>query len=94
MEKVYENGNYFISELKKLQEEFPKDIKEVRGRGYMIGIELNYEGAETVSKLREKKILITCTSQNVLRILPPLITEKEHIDIFLKTFRELLKENK
>lgn len=92
MNKVYENGNYFIAELKKLKDEFPKDIKEVRGRGYMIGVELYYDGADIVRKMRSKKILMNCTHQTVLRLLPPLIATKEHIDLFLSALRQTFNE--
>ncbi|HEX2984788.1 MAG TPA: acetylornithine/succinylornithine family transaminase [Ignavibacteriales bacterium] len=92
MNKVYENGNYFIAELKKLKDEFPQDIKEVRGRGYMIGVELYYDGADIVRKMRSKKILMNCTHQTVLRLLPPLIATKEHIEIFLSALRQTFNE--
>lgn len=92
MSNVYENGNYFMTELKKLQDEFPKDIKEIRGKGYMIGIELYYDGADIVYKMRDKKILMNCTHQTVLRLLPPLIAGKEHIDIFLTALRQTFNE--
>jgi acetylornithine aminotransferase len=92
MNKVYENGNYFIAELKKLKDEFPKDIKEVRGRGYMIGVELYYDGVDIVRKMRSKKILMNCTHQTVLRLLPPLIATKEHIDLFLSALRQTFNE--
>ncbi|MGE5438228.1 MAG: aspartate aminotransferase family protein, partial [Bacteroidota bacterium] len=45
LEKVYENGNYFKAELNKLKEELPGDIKDVRGKGYMLGVELYYEAS-------------------------------------------------
>ncbi len=88
--QVKELGDYFMSELNKLKSEFPDDIKEVRGRGFMIGIELNYEGAEIVKEMRNRKILINCTNLNVLRILPPLITESDHLDIFISNLRDIL----
>lgn len=90
MEKVDRLGNYFINELNKLKSEFPKDIKEVRGRGFMIGIELFYDGAEIVKIMRDRKILINCTNVSVLRLLPPLITERDHLDYFIASFREIL----
>lgn len=94
MESVKESGDYFIGQLKELQKLFPNDIKEVRGRGFMIGVELFYNGGNIVGQMRERKILTNCTSGNVLRILPPLIAGKSEIDFFLYNFHEVLKNKK
>jgi acetylornithine aminotransferase len=88
VENVTKLGEYFIDELKKIAVKFPNDIKEVRGRGFIIGIELFYAGQDIVQKMLEKKILINCTNQNVLRILPPLIVTKKEIDYFLVNLEE------
>ena len=90
--KVSENGDYVIGLLSKLKEEFPKDIKEIRGKGYMVGIEHNYECAKLVEEFRNRGVLVNCTNKNVIRILPPLIAEKEHFDFFISAYREILKE--
>jgi acetylornithine aminotransferase len=94
MENVKELGNYFIEQLIELKKLFPGDIKDVRGRGFMIGVEMLYECTGIVEKMRERKILTNCTAKNVLRILPALITNKSQIDFFLYNFHEVLKENK
>ncbi len=91
MEKTAELGSYFIDQLNELKKMFPEDINEVRGKGFMIGIEMKYECANFVEKLRNRKVLVNCTNQNVLRLLPPLISEKEDIDFFLYNFHEILK---
>ena len=91
MNTVAELGNYFLSQLIEIQNMFPKDIKEIRGKGFMIGIELFYDGSGIVNKMRERKVLINCTNQTVLRILPPLISTKSDIDFFLFTLHEILK---
>lgn len=88
MENAAELGKYFIENLKKLAGKLPGHIKEVRGKGFMIGIELQYAGQDIVNKILEKKILINCTNQNVLRILPPLIITKKEIDYFLVNLEE------
>ncbi len=93
MKKVDELGNnYFFSGLKKLKEDYPSEIKEIRGLGFMIGIDLFYDGNEIVDQMRKRNILINCTNQSVLRILPPLITTKNEIDIFLGNLDELFRE--
>ena len=84
-----EVGQYLKEELEKLQEKHDI-IKEVRGCGLMVGIELTTPGAEYVDKLREKGFLINCTAGSVLRLVPPLIIKKEEIDEFVKALDETL----
>ncbi|MBQ9026152.1 MAG: aspartate aminotransferase family protein [Methanobrevibacter sp.] len=84
-----EVGQYLKEELEKLQEKHDI-IKEVRGCGLMVGIELTIPGAEYVDKLREKGFLINCTAGSVLRLVPPLIIKKEEIDEFVKALDETL----
>ena len=84
-----EMGQYLKDELDKIKENHDI-IKEVRGCGLMVGIELTKPGAEYVDKLREKGFLINCTAGNVLRLLPPLIINKEEIDEFVKALDETL----
>ncbi|MFO7447249.1 MAG: acetylornithine/succinylornithine family transaminase [Ignavibacteriaceae bacterium] len=91
MEKAAELGEYFINELNELKNQFPDDIKEVRGKGFMLGVEMKYECSKFVEKLRNRKVLANCTNQFVVRILPPLIAKKEDIDFFLYNFHEVLK---
>ena len=87
LDNVNEVGEYFISELKKLDKEI---IADVRGSGLMVGLELAKPGAEYVDKLREAGFLINCTAGNVLRFVPPLIITKEEIDEFVKALDEIL----
>ena len=84
---VNEVGDYFISELKKLDKEI---IADVRGKGLMVGLELTEPGAKYVDKLREKGFLINCTADKVLRFVPPLIITKEEINQFVKALDETL----
>jgi len=93
LNQVKENGEYLFDQLTKLKDEFPGDIKEIRGKGYMAGIEHYNECSKLVEKFRDKKILVNCTNVNVIRILPPLIAGKEHIDFFISTYGEILKTN-
>ena len=87
LDNVNEVGDYFISELKKLDKDV---ISQVRGKGLMVGLELTKPGAEYVDKLREAGFLINCTAGNVLRFVPPLIITKEEIDQFIKALDEIL----
>ena len=87
LDNVNEVGEYFISELKKLDKEI---IADVRGVGLMVGLELTKPGAEYVDKLREAGFLINCTAGNVLRFVPPLTITKAEIDEFVKALDEIL----
>ncbi len=84
-------GIYMTEQLEELKQMFPEDIKQIRGKGFMQGIEMNYPGNGIVGKMRERKVLTNCTNVNVLRLLPPLIVTKSDIDFFLYNFHEVLK---
>jgi len=94
LDSVQKNSEYFFSELRILQEEFPNFISEVRGKGFLLGLLLHAKisAADLQKKLREKKVLVITATGNVLRILPPLITTKENIDYFLGVLKSVLSE--
>lgn len=92
MEKVYELGSYFKNRLNELKSELPQDIKEVRGRGFILGVELFYEATDVVKRMRARKVLSNATNVNVIRILPPFIATKDDIDLYLTVLRESIKE--
>ncbi|MGB5287362.1 MAG: acetylornithine/succinylornithine family transaminase [Ignavibacteriaceae bacterium] len=94
MDSVEKLGNYFISNLDQIKFKFPDKIKEVRGLGFMLGVELKFPCNKIVNEFREKGILVNCTSESVIRILPPLIATKKDIDHFLTVFEELLNKTK
>ena len=92
VDDVMERGKHFINLLNNLKKEFPEDIKEVRGKGFMLGVEHFYECTQLADKFRERGVLVNCTNQNVIRILPPLIAGKEHIDFFISEYKNLLSK--
>jgi predicted acetylornithine/succinylornithine family transaminase len=92
VDNVMEKGKHFINLLNNLKKEFPEDIKEVRGKGFMLGVEHFYECTQLADKFRERGVLVNCTNQNVIRILPPLIAGKEHIDFFISEYKNLLSK--
>ena len=81
---VKKNSNYFHSQLLKIKSKFPKIIKEIRGRGYLIGIQLYKDQTNFVNALMQKKLLTIRAAENVIRILPPLNVKKNEIDLALK----------
>ncbi len=77
VQKSMEIGKYFLGELKKIED---PQIKEVRGRGLLTGIELKVKARPYCEKLKELGILAKETHDNVIRLTPPLIVEKEDLD--------------
>lgn len=77
--KSKETGAYFRSKLNQLKEKYGL-VKEVRGSGLMLGMELKISCADLVNDMREAGVLINCTADTVLRFVPPLSIEKEQID--------------
>ena len=85
-------SNYFLSELKNIQQEYPKLIKEVRGLGLLIGLKLLCDQNKFIRKLEQNKLLTIKASENVIRILPPLNVKKSEIKLALKIIKKVCKE--
>lgn len=83
-------GEYLFSKLNELKNKCPL-IKEVRGLGLMVGVELNVSGKEVVQRCLEKGLLINCTHETVLRIMPALNVSKKEIDQAMRILEEALK---
>ncbi len=73
-------GAYLREQLQQLQQKYPAIIREIRGLGLMVGIALKREGTTTVDRCRERHLLINCTQERVLRLLPALTVTKRQID--------------
>ncbi|MBI5473780.1 MAG: aspartate aminotransferase family protein [Ignavibacteriae bacterium] len=91
LENAARVGSYLIEKLKALQAELPDCIREVRGKGLMVGVELVFPGKQVVDALLEKGIILNCTHTNVLRFVPPLIVEPAHIDVVYANLRLVLQ---
>jgi acetylornithine aminotransferase len=79
LENVRTVGEYFESQLLGLQEKY-SFILDVRGRGLILGMELDFPGNEFVIQCQEQGALINCTAEKVLRFLPPLIVTSKEVD--------------
>ncbi len=79
LQNCAEMGGYLKKRLEELKKKY-NFIRDVRGMGLMLGIELEMSGREVVTLAREKGLLINCTSEKVLRLAPPLIVNKRQID--------------
>ena len=64
-------------------------IREVRGIGLMLAIELDRPGAEVVTNCMKEGLLINCIQQNIIRFLPPLIITRKEIDLLIKTLSKI-----
>ncbi len=82
-------GEYFQAKLNGLRAKIPS-VKEVRGRGLIIGMELDRAGAEVVEACMKKGFLINCVQEKVLRFVPPLIVGEEEIDRLAATLEGVL----
>lgn len=82
-------SKYLFAQLLSLQKKF-QIVKEVRGRGFMIGVELTIESAPVVDAMLNDGVLVNSTATNVVRILPPLIATKREIDDLLTSFEKAL----
>ena len=87
-------SNYFHSELNKIQKQFPKIIKEVRGVGYLIGLQLFFDQTKFIQKLMDNKLLTIRAAENVVRILPPLNVKKKEIDQAIQIVKKVCRDIK
>ncbi len=84
-------GEYLKIKAKELHNRFPGIVKEVRGYGCMLGIDLNRGGQQVVDELLNRGILINCTNTTVLRLLPPYIITHEQCDQLMFELHSILK---
>jgi acetylornithine/N-succinyldiaminopimelate aminotransferase len=84
-------GAYLTKKLKELSKKHTV-IRDIRGMGLMIGVELAVEGKLVYEACLQRKLLINCTQGNVLRLMPPLIVKKNDIDRALRILDEVLKD--
>ena len=87
-------SKYFIVELNKIKNNYPKLIKEIRGVGLLIGIQLIKDQTKFIQKLMNNHLLTIRAAENVVRVLPPLNVKKHEIDMALKIIKKVCKEFK
>ena len=85
-------SKYFLSSLNKIKDEYPNIIKEIRGRGLLIGMQLYTDQTKFIKKLMENKLLTIRAAENVIRILPPLNVKRNEIDQALKIIKKVCSE--
>src|SRR5210317_1558884 len=94
LDNVTKMGNHFHSELKKIQTEFPTIIKEVRGIGLMIGLQLFHDQTKFIKKLMDHQLLTIRAAENVIRLLQPLTVTKSEINLAIQIIRQVCKNYK
>ena len=91
MKNVKKISKYFHSQLNLIKDDYPKIIKEVRGVGLLIGLQLYNDQTEFIKKLENNRLLTIKAAENVIRILPPLTVKKKEIDLALKIIKKVCK---
>ncbi|MFH2046483.1 MAG: acetylornithine transaminase [Pseudomonadota bacterium] len=92
-EKILEHceriGAYFMERLKWLKGRH-NSIKELRGMGLMLAVELDAEGEKVVNECRERGFLVNCIQDKIIRFIPPLVISKEEIDALILCLDDIL----
>jgi acetylornithine aminotransferase len=92
LERVRTVGAYFKGQLQALQTKYPRLVREVRGRGLIVGMELEIPGKDVVRRCQELGFLINCTVDKVLRFVPPLVVSEAEIDRLIQALDAALSE--
>ncbi len=88
---VEEMGTYLLNKLKNMKKRFPS-IKDVRGKGLMVAVEMDSPCIEIVNYCMDKGYLINCIQEKILRFIPPLIVQKNEIDSLINILEQCFEE--
>jgi acetylornithine/N-succinyldiaminopimelate aminotransferase len=91
VDRAGQTGGYLLERIRQLTDRHPL-IKEVRGMGLMIGIELGPAAPQAVRKLLEHGVIANAAHETVIRLLPPLVISRSHVDEFVAALDNVLKE--
>ena len=89
LNNVKKNSSFFLKGLNKIKKAHPNIIKEVRGRGLLIGLQLHNDQTNFIKKLMDKKLLTIRAAENVVRILPPLNVKKSELNLALDIIKKV-----
>jgi len=92
MKNAKEVGDYLKDKLIETKIKFPNIISDIRGKGLMIGIEINRDCEMIVADMIKQHVLINCTNNNVIRLLPPLIISSYEVDYLINSFENVLSK--
>ena len=85
-------GELLLNKLHSIKNKYPGKIKDIRGMGLMTGAELFFPGEKVINELMKHNVLVNCTNENVIRLLPPYIIGEKEIDMFYDNFEKVLKD--
>jgi acetylornithine/N-succinyldiaminopimelate aminotransferase len=89
LNNVKKNSKYFFAELNKIKIMYPNIIKDIRGRGFLIGLQLHKDQTNFIKKLMDNKLLTIRAAENVVRILPPLNVKKTELNSAIKIIKKV-----
>merc|ERR1711906_28849 len=92
LKNVKSISKYFLFNLKEIQYKYPNIIKEIRGRGLLIGIKLKADQTKFIKKLMDNNLLTIRAAENVVRVLPPLNVKTSEINLSLKIIKKVCSE--
>ena len=95
-ENLVDQANEKGAFLREMLDEFARDtssVREIRGRGLMIGVELSFEGRKVVEEMMKRGILSNCTQGNVIRLVPPLVIENEDLSRLATVLIQSIQKN-
>ena len=87
-------SKYFLESLNNIKSKHPKIIKEIRGKGLLIGVQLFKDPNKFIQRLMDNKLLTIRAADNVIRVLPPLNVKKKEIDIALRIISKVCNDLK
>jgi len=91
LENVRKVGSYFLKRLNELKKK-SSIIKEIRGRGLIIGIDISIEGSPIVNACMDRGLLMNCTGGSVLRFVPPLTITEKDVDAAVAILGEVIRD--
>ena len=94
LKKIKKLSKYFLSNINQLKRKYPNIIKEIRGRGLLIGIQLKKDNTKFIKKLMDNRLLTIRAAEHVIRILPPLNVKKNEIYQALRIINKVCSEFK
>ena len=92
LESVKDNGDYLFGKLRALKDKYSNLIVDVRGQGLMAAIEINAKAGDVITKGYERGIIVGSAGANVVRLLPPLIVNRDDIDMLLAELDPIFAE--
>jgi acetylornithine/succinyldiaminopimelate/putrescine aminotransferase len=93
IKQMLSNANFMKLKLVRLKKKYPNIIKDVRGIGFMVGVDVGDKGDMIKKAFFDRKVLINVTSKTVIRLLPAINISRNEIKLFLSIFDRILSIN-